>query len=386
MTKKSRPHAGSKAFYPRKKARRETPGFKTAFAKFEECRPLNFLGYKAGMTHILGRDAHNKGVTFGQEVAVPATVIEAPAIKIFGIRAYKKTAYGLQPLMDVLSEKVEKELLKKMHSFKKESKKKKEGKKKQDTKNKNSLEDLEKAKEKIADIRLIAYSQPKAAGIPKKTPDVFEVLLSGTVDKKMAFAKERLGKDLGIKDAFKELEFVDTKAVTKGKGMQGPVKRFGIKMQRPKAKKRRIVGSISPWNPSTVMWQVARAGQMGYQTRTEYNKKILRIGAGENELEEINPSGGFRNYGLLKSDFIVLTGSVPGPAKRAIGLRTAVRKPLVEKHKFEGIEYVATQKKESKIKIEAKAEKIEIAEEKKEEKKSVEEEIKEASKGKEEKK
>ena len=78
--------------------------------------------------------------------------------------------------------------------------------------------------------------------------------------------------DASIADVFTGEHFIDIRAVSKGKGMQGPVKRAGVKMQRPKAKKRRIVGSISPWNPSTVMWQVPRPGQMGYHSRTEYNK------------------------------------------------------------------------------------------------------------------
>ena len=390
MSTTRRPHAGSKAFYPRKKAHKETPSFSSAPQIEGECRPLNFLGYKAGMTHVLGRDAHSKGVTFGQEVVVPATIIEAPALKIFGIRAYKKTHYGPQPLMDVLSEKVEKEFLRKHHSFKKQAKKKKEAgkekgkgteKKPKQEKKRNSLEDLEKLKPKISDLRLLAYSQPKQAGVPKKTPDIFEILLSGDLEKKIAFAKEKLGKDISVQDVFKPLEFVDTKAVTKGKGMQGPVKRFGVKVQRPKAKKRRIVGSIGPWNPSTIMWQVARAGQMGYHNRTEFNKKILKIGASAEEIEDINPDAGFKNYGMLKTDFIVLTGSVPGPAKRAIGLRMAIRKPFMEKHKLEGIDFIATSKKETSIKVEARAEKVKVAEEKKEEKKSVEEEIKAAVTG-----
>ncbi|MBN1940600.1 MAG: 50S ribosomal protein L3 [Candidatus Diapherotrites archaeon] len=377
MTKKSRPHAGSKAFYPRKKARKETPSFRT-FPKNlpKECKPLNFLGYKAGMTHILARDAHNKGVTFGQEVAVPATVIEVPALKIFGVRAYKKSGYGSNPITDIFAEKVDREIERKIHSFKKKGKKKKEKPAKYKT-----FSDLEKEKEKISDIKLLALTQPKQAGLPKKTPDICEIALSGTIDEKISFAKDRLGKELPVSDVFKELQFVDVRAVTKGKGTQGPVKRFGVKMHRPKAKKRRIVGSIGPWNPSTVMWQVARAGQMGYQNRTEYNKKILKISSSAEDIAEATPASGFKHYGNLKTSFVLLTGSIPGPAKRAVGLRLAVRAPSVEKHKLEGIDYIATSKKKSKVKIEVEAQKVKAEEEKKVEKKSVEDEIAAAVKG-----
>lgn len=65
---------------------------------------------------------------------------------------------------------------------------------------------------------------------------------------------------------------------------------------------------------------------MGYHRRTEYNKKILKIGEAS-EADQINPKGGFIRYGLIKNDHILLKGSVPGPAKRLIILRKAIRAP-----------------------------------------------------------
>ena len=61
---------------------------------------------------------------------------------------------------------------------------------------------------------------------------------------------------------------------------------------------------------------------MGYHTRTEFNKMILKIG---NNPSEITPKSGFPHYGILKNDYIILKGSVPGPVKRLVKLRTAVR-------------------------------------------------------------
>ena len=45
---------------------------------------------------------------------------------------------------------------------------------------------------------------------------------------------------------------------------------------------------------------------------------------GENE-EEINPKGGFIRYGLVKGDYILLLGSIPGPKKRLIQIRKTIR-------------------------------------------------------------
>lgn len=72
------------------------------------------------------------------------------------------------------------------------------------------------------------------------------------------------------------------------------------------------------------MWTVPMAGQMGYHQRTEYNKKILRIGDAK-DAGDINPAGGFVKYGLVKNDFIMVKGSLPGPSKRLVMLRKAVR-------------------------------------------------------------
>ncbi|MFA4855807.1 MAG: 50S ribosomal protein L3 [archaeon] len=344
MVKRTRPHAGSLAFYPMKRAARETPSFRSfpgvAVKDGEKSRPLNFLGYKAGMTHVLGKDLNEKGVTAGHEVAVAVTVLEAPPMRVFGVRAMgkaKKGFYGTGPLMDVLAGNVDKNLLRRMHSFKRKGKRaaKAGGEKKP-----NAFEDLEKAGDKILDVRLLCHSQPGKTGFGKKKPDVCEVALSGSVGQQLAFAKEKLGHELAVSEVFGEKDFVDVKAVSKGKGMQGPVKRAGVKTLRPKSKKTRVVGSIGPWHPNTIMWQVARPGQLGYQIKTEYNKRVLKVGA-SNAVGVVNQEGGFKNYGALKSDFVVLAGSVIGPSKRAIGMRVPIRPSPLGRYNLESLDYIA---------------------------------------------
>ena len=181
------------------------------------------------------------------------------------------------------------------------------------------MQELEKRLNEAEYVVLLVHTKPDETGMGKKKPDVSEIRLSGEKEKQFEFAKEKIGKELKFKEVFSATQFVDVKAVTKGKGMQGVIKRFGVKMGRPKAKKRRIVGCISPWTPSTIMYTVARPGQMGYHTRTEYNKKILLTGEGK----EINQ---LKNYGKIKNDFVLLAGSVPGTEKRCIALRHPIRK------------------------------------------------------------
>ena len=380
MTHKSSPRRGSLAFYPRKRAKRELATFKTVPGlAVEQAKPLNFLGYKAGMTHVLGKDIHERGKTFGQDIVVPCTIVECPPLVVFGVRAYAKKQTALQPLGDVFAQKTEKELLKRIKRFRKKSRKeKKQGTGEEEKQKEKTIKDFEEKISEMEEFRLLAHSQPKLTGIGKKKPEVFEIRLSGSREKQLAFAQEKLGKQLSAKDCFEEKQFVDVKAVTTGKGFQGVVKRFGVKIHRPKSKKQRVVGSIGPWNPSTVMWTVPRPGQHGYQTRTEYNRRIMIMG--ENGTE-ITPSHGFKNYGVVKNAFLLLSGSVPGPAKRAVALRPSIRKTPENRFKLEGIDFISTkmQSQAGATEEAVKAQKTEKAKEEKKERKSVAEEIAEAA-------
>jgi large subunit ribosomal protein L3 len=129
------------------------------------------------------------------------------------------------------------------------------------------------------------------------------------------------------------------------------------------------------------MWQVARQGQMGYHSRTEFNKKIMKIGTKPEDIKDINPKSGFKKYGNVKTTFVLISGSLPGPVKRAVSFRIPMRKPKIDHLKIEAIDFIGTSQKESKLIIGAEKQKIKAAEEKKEEKKSVADEIAAAVKG-----
>jgi large subunit ribosomal protein L3 len=63
---------------------------------------------------------------------------------------------------------------------------------------------------------------------------------------------------------------------------------------------------------------------MGYHQRIEYNKRILKIGT---DGAEVTPKGGFLRYGPIKGTYAIINGSIPGPTKRLIRLRTPARAP-----------------------------------------------------------
>ncbi len=184
----------------------------------------------------------------------------------------------------------------------------------------SAWEKLESLKDKVREVRAIFSSQPRLAKTGKKEPDIFEVKIDGgTVPERWEFGRKLLGKEVKVTDVFKEGGDVDVVAITKGKGIQGPVKRWGIKKLKHKSRKTvRGVGSIGPWHPHFVMYSVPRAGQMGFAQRTEYNKQILRI---SDNPADINPQGGFLHYGPIKTQYALLRGTLPGPSKRLVALR-----------------------------------------------------------------
>ncbi|MCK9151310.1 50S ribosomal protein L3 [Methanobacterium alcaliphilum] len=314
MARHHQPRKGSVAFSPRKRAAKETPRIKS-WPVAEEPKLLGLAGYKVGMTHVMMVDNAKNSPTEGMEVATPVTILEVPPIFVMGIRAYEKTSRGLKAMGDILSETLNEELKRKI-SLPKEYNKE------------SALKKIQDNLEYVAEIRVLINTNPKVTSVPKKKPEIFECGVGGkTAEEQLNFALELLGQEISAKDIFSDGEFVDSIAVTKGKGFQGPVKRWGIRIQYGKAarsSKARHVGSIGPWTPSRTMWTVPQAGQMGYHKRTEYNKKILKIGE-SSEVDAVNPAGGFVKYGLVKNDYIIIKGSIPGPSKRLVILRKAIR-------------------------------------------------------------
>ncbi len=54
---------------------------------------------------------------------------------------------------------------------------------------------------------------------------------------------------------------------------------------------------------------------------------------------EVTPKGGFPNYGEIKAEYLMVKGSIPGPVKRLVTLRHAVRTPEITtpRYKIEAI-------------------------------------------------
>eukprot|EP00966_Prymnesium_polylepis_P125560 2902765-Prymnesium_polylepis.1 len=101
----------------------------------------------------------------------------------------------------------------------------------------------------------------------------------GSVADKVDFALGYFEKQVAADAVFAVNEMVDLMGVSKGKGYEGVVTRWGCtRLPRKTHRGLRKVACIGAWHPAKVQYSVARAGQHGYHHRTEMNKKIYRIG------------------------------------------------------------------------------------------------------------
>ncbi|KAG0778006.1 hypothetical protein G6F22_011492 [Rhizopus arrhizus] len=100
------PRHGHLGFGPRKRTRSHRGRVK-AYPKDDAKKPVHltaFMGYKAGMTHIV-RDLERPGSKMHKKEIVEAvTVIEAPAMVIVGVVGYVETPRGLRSLTTVWAE------------------------------------------------------------------------------------------------------------------------------------------------------------------------------------------------------------------------------------------------------------------------------------------
>ena len=276
-----------------------------------------FAGYKAGMLHVIMVDDSN-APTKGQEVSKAVTAVEVPPLFVYSIVAYEKTPIGLKCVGEACASNAKD--FSEAHTVAKNPKK--------------TIKDLEALGDRIAELRVIAFTQPKKTSV-KKMPDVVEIAVGGSGKEALAWASGVLGKEVSARDVLQEGETVDVIAVTKGKGWQGVVKRFGVALNPRKAtKSRRHGGSIGPERQAKVMYTIPRAGQMGFHRRTDRNKRIIRI---DENSKEVTPSSGFANYGLVKSTFLLIEGSIPGPAKRIVRLRKNLFEVKVKKPELKAV-------------------------------------------------
>jgi large subunit ribosomal protein L3 len=268
------------------------------------------------MTHLVTIDQLEGSLTFGKEISVPVTILETPPLIICGIKIYEKKNRNLRSIGEAWTANIPKEF-ERLITIKK------------DADEQESLKKIETQLDRVSEVRVIAGTQPRLTSTGQKKPKLFEIKIGGGNSKdQFEHAKNLLGKEIKSSQVLKEGNSVDVIAITKGKGIQGPVKRWGVKTLLHKSRKTvRGVGSIGGWTPNFVMYSVPRAGQMGFFQRTEFNKQIVKI---SEDAKDVSPSSGFLNYGNIKSQYVMIKGSIPGASRRLVIMRAPARVKRIE--------------------------------------------------------
>ncbi len=296
------PRRGSKQYWPRKRSKATIARIRSTVSS-PRAKLLRFIGYKAGMTHVQVIDNRPKSLTKGEKIILPTTIIECPPLHVAGAVFYASSLNGLHVAATILVPKLDALVARRMPLPKKQTK---------------TLDDVQD----FTDVRLLVYSVPQEATNQSKRPKLSEMPIGGTKEEKLNFIKSVWGKTIAVNDVFDPGNSVDVHGITKGKGFQGTVKRFGVPIRQHKAEKtKRGIGTLGSWTPKRVQHTVAQAGKMGFHQRTEFNKQIIKIVNGK----EVTPAGGITKYGVVKNSTLLVKGSVPGPRKRAVLLAFSIR-------------------------------------------------------------
>ena len=291
--KHSAPRRGSLAYRPRGRAKSFVPRVRN-WPKIEAEKPLllGFPGYKAGTAHVITVDDRAKTPNFGKPLFNLSSVLTLPDAQVVGLRLYHHENGQDMAIADV----------------------------------RQAGQGTDKLPlDRASRVAAIVSSTPRDVGLSQKKPIVLEVGVSGGDMKAQAeFVMGLIGKKVKFSDVFKAGMYVDVLGITKGKGFEGPITRFGVKRKQHKSRKSvRAVAVIGPWHPAAVMYTVARAGQMGFHQRTEIGKRILLTGNAASS--PVTPPGGFPHFGNVGGDYAVVRGSVPGPASRFVVVRLRMR-------------------------------------------------------------
>lgn len=334
------PRHGSLGFLPRKRSARHRGKVKS-FPKDDTTKPVHltaFMGYKAGMTHIV-RDLERPGSKMHKKEVVEAvTIIETPPMIVCGVVGYIETPNGLRTLTTVWAEHLSEEI--KRRFYKNWYKSKKKAFTRYSKKYANGGKDIERELERLRKyatvVRLLAHTQISKVGLGQKKAHVMEIQLNGgSIADKVKFAFEHFEKPVAVDQVFGLNELIDVIGVTKGHGVQGVVARWGVKkLPRKTHRGLRKIACVGAWHPSRVMYSVPRTGQLGYHHRTEPNKKIYRVGKGDDAAnasteydltkKAITPMGGFPHYGQVKQDWLMIKGCCVGVKKRVLTLRKSL--------------------------------------------------------------
>ncbi|CAD7930137.1 unnamed protein product [Amoebophrya sp. A25] len=333
------PRHGNLGFLPKKRTKHHHGRIKS-FPKEDPSKPCHltaFMAFKAGMTHIVRQVARPGSKVDKKDVVEPVTILEAPPMRAVGFVGYVDTPRGLRALTTVFAGHLEDSVKRRFYKNWYKVKKKAFAKYAMRFQANEMDAQVDRAKKYCTVIRLLMHTQVEKAKIGQKKGHLKEIQVNGgkNVGEKVEFCRNLFEKEVRVNSVFQQSEMIDIIGVTKGRGTDGVVTRWGVtRLPRKTHRGLRKVACIGAWHPARVQFQVPRAGQNGYHHRTEINKKIYRLATKEEKNDatteqdltqkSITPMGGFPHYGVINEDWLMIKGSIMGTKKRCVTLRQSL--------------------------------------------------------------
>ena len=177
------PRCGSLQYLPKKRTKHHR-GRIRSFPRDDATKPCHltaFVGYKAGMTHVV-REIERPGSKLHKKEAVEAvTVVETPPMTVVGVVGYVETPNGLRTLSTVFAGHLSDEVKRRFYKNWYRSKRKAFSKyaKKFAEKPQDIDAEVQRIKDYCQVVRVLAHTQIHKIKIRQKVADLLEVQVNG---------------------------------------------------------------------------------------------------------------------------------------------------------------------------------------------------------------
>jgi len=228
------PRHGSLGFLPRKRTKNHRGRIRSFPKDNAKAEPhlTAFMGFKAGMTHIL-REVDKPGSKLNKRETVEAvTILECPPMNVVGLVGYVNTPRGLRTLSTVwathLNESVKRRFYKSWYRSKKKAFDR-YARRVADENNKDVQQELGRLTKHAHVIRVLAHTQIRLIKLRQKKAHLVEIQVNGgDVAAKVKFAYGLFEKQVPVASVFSANEHIDILGVTKGHGYCGVINRWGV--------------------------------------------------------------------------------------------------------------------------------------------------------------
>jgi len=188
------------------------------------------------MTHVVRYMEKREGKkTINKYVVDAVTVVEFPPIKVIGMVGYIETPRGLRALSTAWAQKLPEAVMRRFYKNYYLAKKKAFSnyakRYQEDAKSKKHVNrDIQRIKKYCTVVRVLCATQmEKLKGFRQKKAHLMEIQVNGgEVAAKVDWAKKHFEQEVAVGSVFAQNEMVDTISITRGKGTQGVIKRFGV--------------------------------------------------------------------------------------------------------------------------------------------------------------